>query len=67
MLFGKREAKLVYTQSSFRVVQPGDYVRCAVSGAEITLEALRYWSADRQEPYASGEISAQRHQEVAGQ
>lgn len=65
MLFGKREAKLVFTTSSFRVAQPGDYVRCAVTGAEITLEDLRYWNAERQEAYASGEIATQRHQEIA--
>ena len=33
---------------------------CAVSGAEIPLEELRYWSVDLQEPYASAEISTRR-------
>lgn len=67
MLFSKREAKLVYTISSFRVAQPGDFVRCAVTGEEIPLEDLRYWNADRQEAYANGVMSAQRDREARGQ
>ena len=35
----------------------GDHVMCAVSGARIELEELRYWSVARQEPYASAEIA----------
>lgn len=66
MLLGKREAKLYFTTSSFRVVQPGDYVRCAVTGKHIQIEALRYWNAERQEPYISGEVATARHQEVTG-
>lgn len=54
-------ATLIYGPSGFRVVRPGHFVTCAVSGAQIPLEELRYWSVDRQEPYATAEISARRH------
>jgi hypothetical protein len=33
---------------------------CAVSGAAIPLEALRYWSVTRQEAYASPELATKR-------
>lgn len=54
-------ATLIYGPSGFRVVRPGHFVTCAVSGAQIPLEELRYWSVDRQEPYATAEISARQH------
>ena len=37
----------------------GDHVLCAVSGARIELEELRYWSVARQEAYATAEIATQ--------
>ena len=46
-------ATLHYGDGEFAVLKPGPYVVCAVSGKTIPLEALRYWSAERQEPYAS--------------
>jgi hypothetical protein len=36
-------------------------VRCAVSGAPIPLEELKYWSVDLQEAYASPDAVLQRH------
>jgi hypothetical protein len=36
-------------------------VLCAISGQVIPLEELRYWSAERQEAYASAELSLQAH------
>jgi hypothetical protein len=50
-------AKLHYMPSSFRMLSNGDHVICAVSGARIEIEELRYWSVARQEPYASAEIA----------
>lgn len=55
-----RAATLFYQPSSFRVINPGTYVLCAVSGEAIALEALRYWSVDRQEAYASADIATKR-------
>jgi len=48
-----RPAKLNYLANGFRVLVPGDHVVCAVSGAPIELDVLRYWSVARQEAYAS--------------
>ncbi|WP_017664443.1 DUF2093 domain-containing protein [Porphyrobacter sp. AAP82] len=53
-------AKLYYGPSSFRVLRPGSHVLCAVTGAAIPLAELRYWSAERQEAYASPEIATRR-------
>jgi len=50
-------ARLHYLPSTFRVLSSGDHVICAVTGEPIALDALRYWSIERQEPYASAEAS----------
>lgn len=55
-----KSAMLVYGPNGFRVVRPGHFVVCAMSGVSISLEELRYWSVDRQEPYASAELSTRR-------
>jgi hypothetical protein len=57
---GGREARLHYMANGFRVLTHGDHVNCAVTGQAIELEHLRYWSVERQEPYASPEISTKR-------
>ncbi len=57
------EAKLRFLDGDFEVLQPGAYVVCAVTGAHIPLDALRYWSVDLQEAYASPAIATQRMQE----
>lgn len=54
-----RVARLHYMPYSFRVLQAGDHVLCAVTGQRIALEDLRYWSIARQEPYASAAASVQ--------
>jgi hypothetical protein len=60
--FGLRsEAKVRFLDGEFQVLSPGDFVRCAVSGELIELDALRYWNVERQEAYASAEISLQRY------
>jgi hypothetical protein len=53
-----RAARLHYMANGFRVLTPGDHVVCAESGHRIPLELLRYWSVERQEPYASAELAA---------
>ncbi len=52
-----RPAKLHYLPGSFRVLANGDHVTCAVTGQPIPLDQLRYWSVERQEPYASPEAA----------
>ena len=46
------EAEVKYLDGDFRVVRPGAFVRCAVTGTPIPLEELKYWSVDLQEAYA---------------
>ena len=47
------EAKIEFLDGDFRILRPGAYVRCAVTGEPIPLDELRYWSVDRQEAYVS--------------
>ena len=54
------EAELKYLDGDFRVVKPGAFVRCAVTGATIPLDEVKYWSVDLQEAYASPEAVLQR-------
>lgn len=54
------EAEVKYLDSDFRVVRAGAFVRCAVTGAAIPLEELKYWSVERQEAYASPQAVLQR-------
>lgn len=53
------EAKLQYTDFTFSVIAPGDFVVCAVTGKKIPLDELKYWSIDKQEPYADANASNQ--------
>ena len=54
------EAEIKYLDGDFRVVRPGAFVRCAVTGAPIPLEELKYWSVEWQEAYASPQAVLQR-------
>ncbi|WP_375275444.1 DUF2093 domain-containing protein [Methylorubrum thiocyanatum] len=58
------EAKVEYGDGTMRVIKPGTYVRCAVTGEPIDLDALRYWNVDRQEAYATPEAAMQRLKET---
>ncbi len=55
-----RPATLFYQPNGFRVLSPGNHVICAVSGEKVALEALRYWSVERQEAYASPDLATKR-------
>jgi hypothetical protein len=49
-----------YGDGDYAVMKPGRYVVCAVSGRRIPLDALKYWSAQHQEAYASAEEALAR-------
>tara|TARA_B100001287_G_C22400672_1_gene397729 strand:- start:431 stop:616 length:186 start_codon:yes stop_codon:yes gene_type:complete len=49
----KKLAKLKYLPNNYEIIEPGDYVECAVSGKKIQLENLNYWNVRLQEPYFS--------------
>ena len=59
------EAEVKYLGGDFRVVRPGGFVRCAVTGAPIALDELKYWSVDLQEAYASPEAVLERHKQLS--
>ena len=60
MSSGENAATLIYGPNGFRVVRPGRFVACAVTGEPIPLEELRYWSVERQEAYATPELATRR-------
>ncbi len=57
-------AEVEYLDGEYRIMKPGSFVLCALSGMQIPLEALRYWSVDLQEAYASPALALQRFQET---
>ncbi len=59
------EAKLRYGPGTYEVIRPGTHVICAVTGRRILLEDLRYWSVERQEPYASARAGLEQHEQLA--
>ena len=61
-----RAARLHYMAGTFRMLSDGDHVRCAVTGVEIPLEELRYWSVERQEAYVDAAASLAADQAAAG-
>jgi hypothetical protein len=54
---GSREAKIRYLDGDFQILLPGGYVTCAISGKQIPIDELKYWSVDRQESYADASAS----------
>ena len=46
-------AKLRYLPNNFEIVEPGDYVLCAISNKKIPLDNLTYWNVEDQEAYYS--------------
>ena len=60
----KGEAKVKYLDGEVQVLTPGDFVRCAVTGRNIALEELRYWSVELQEAYADAASSLKRYRET---
>ncbi|MBU6444952.1 MAG: DUF2093 domain-containing protein [Alphaproteobacteria bacterium] len=57
-------AEVEYLDGEYRTLRPGSFVICAVTGTHIPLDALRYWSVDLQEGYATAEIALKRLQDM---
>jgi hypothetical protein len=55
------EAEVKFLDGDFRIVKPGSFVRCAVTGVPIPLEELKYWDVELQEAYANPEAVLKRH------
>ena len=60
------EARVRYLDGDFQVISPGSFVRCAVTGTQIPLEELRYWSVERQEAYVDAAASLKAFQRAEG-
>lgn len=57
-LLGKqRQAEIKFLDGEFQVLSPGDFVICAVTGAQIELSNLKYWSVTAQEAYATADAA----------
>jgi hypothetical protein len=52
-----KPARVHYLSGTFRLLADGDHVVCAMTGQRIPLNELRYWSVERQEPYADAAAS----------
>ncbi|HWJ59697.1 MAG TPA: DUF2093 domain-containing protein [Sphingomicrobium sp.] len=61
-----RAARVHYLPGTFRLLTDGDHVVCAVTGAQIRLHELKYWSVDRQEPYLDADASLKAEQAAGG-
>ena len=46
-------AKLKYLPNTFKIIEDGSYVICAISQKKILLENLNYWNTEKQEAYYS--------------
>ncbi|MEQ1754972.1 MAG: DUF2093 domain-containing protein [Micropepsaceae bacterium] len=59
-------AVIKYLDGDYKIVTPGAFVVCAVTGAQIPLEDLRYWNVDLQEAYVDANAAFKRFQEASG-
>ena len=48
------------------ILEAGAYVLCAVTGARIPLDELKYWNDDRQEAYVDAAASLERLNPAGG-
>ena len=53
-------ATVEYGDAEYRIVSPGKFVYCAVTGNKISLKELCYWNVDTQEAYATPEANLKR-------
>mgnify|MGYP001315275160 FL=1 len=60
----KKLAKIKYSPNNFQVIEPGDYVICAVSGKKIEVENLTYWNVELQEAYFSYVEAFKKKEEI---
>jgi hypothetical protein len=58
------QAELRYHHGEFKILRQGTHVICAMTGAPILLDDLKYWSVERQEPYAGPDAALRRLQAI---
>lgn len=49
------EAVVEFLDGDIRIIRPGRFVVCAVTGKPIPLDELKYWSVEKQEAYSTRE------------
>ena len=57
-------AKIRYGPNTFKILEKGNHVICAVSGKKIPLDKLTYWNVDLQEAYFSPKEAQIRFEEL---
>lgn len=60
------QATVHYLDGDFQILANGTHVICAVTGAVIPIDELKYWSVERQEPYVDARAALERHLQVTG-
>ena len=60
----KKLAKIKYLPNNFQIIEPGDYVECAVTGKKINLDELTYWNVELQEAYYSYEEAFIKREQI---
>ena len=60
----RNKAKLKFHPNNFEIIEEGDYVVCAVSGKNISLNQLTYWNVELQEAYYSPKEAKIRFQQI---
>ena len=60
----KKLAKIKYLPNNFQIIESGDYVICAVSNKEISIENLTYWNVELQEAYYSYKEAFKKREKI---
>ena len=60
----KKLAKIKYLPNNFQIIESGDYVICAVSNKEISIENLTYWNVELQEAYYSYKEASKKREKL---
>jgi len=60
----KNLAKLKFEANSFKILEEGDHVICAVSGKKIPIDKLIYWNVELQEAYFGPKEAQIKHEQI---
>ena len=60
----KKLAKIKYLPNTFKIIEEGDHVLCAISGKQISIENLNYWNVELQEAYFSYKEANQKREKI---
>ncbi len=63
--FSPGEARIQYLDADYRIISPGTFVRCAITGKAIPIDDLKYWNVDRQEAYVDADAAFKAYQKYS--